>query len=93
MTANTKAGRTFAALMVFGQTRFTPTHRISTLPTSEMLSSAAVVITGAMSLAHTVKKPWKTPTEMAENMQPLPIEAVIMIMIMKSSIAFVNNVL
>ena len=91
MTAMTTAGSRFATLTFFPHTRLIPTQKIRIEPIRDRFDRAVSVIIGLISLARQVIEPWKSSTGIAENIQPLPNEQVITIIIIRSRIAFVVN--
>ena len=66
-----------------------PTQKIRIEPMRERLLSAASVISGRIRPARAVILPWKSATGMAEKMQPLPMEQVMTIMMIRSRTALV----
>ena len=81
------AGSRFATLIRFPQIRLVPTQKISIEPVSDMLDKACSVMKGSTSRASSVMDPWKIPTGMAEKIQPFPMDAVMIIIIIRSRMA------
>ena len=85
------AGSILATRTVFPHTRLRPTQKISIEPTVERLRRAVSVIIGTMNIDSAVTAPCSTATGIAEKMQPLPREPVIIIIIIKSSMDLVRR--
>ena len=87
------AGRRFATLMVFSQTRLIPTQKIKIFPTSDRLFNTGSVIIPASTTARAVTDPYRAATGIKEKMHPFPMDDAIINTIIKSRIPLATNVL
>ena len=85
-------GSRLATLIFFPHTRLTPTQKIMTEPVRDKLERACSVINGSSSLARRVIVPWNTATGMAENTHPFPMDAVMIMTMIKSKMAFAAKI-
>ena len=86
----TMDGSILATRNFFPQTILVPMQKIRMFPTRDKLAKAwgSAIMIGSMNRAKIVMEPWNNAMGMAEKIQPLPMEAVMTMMMIASKIAF-----
>lgn len=85
------AGSIFATFSLSFQISVTPTQKIRAEPTRDRLLRATSVRYGAINPDTSVVHPCKISTGIAEKIQPFPIDAVIIIIVIKSIRDFIRR--